>query len=102
VAVDQIALPEFTDFHVQNEEQVRLFNADCSPPAATFTSTINGYVEVIIHDAQPDNRYVLSIKYETSTVVGKPEPGSVHYDFITLFNNVEIDRDRDGLMLNPK
>ena len=45
---------------------------------------------------------VLSIKYETSGVVGSPEPGTVHYDYSTLVDGLLVDRDLDGVYLKKK
>jgi hypothetical protein len=46
--------------------------------------------------------FVLSVKYETSAVVGLSELGTVHYDYITIVDRTMVDRDLDGVNLNKK
>jgi hypothetical protein len=102
VQVNQSSIPEFTPFHVQNLEQVRLFNDDCSIPTSTFTSTINGDVNVNISGAIANNLYIMSVKYETGNVVGEPDPGDVLYSYTTKVGGVGVDKNGNGLNLKKK
>jgi hypothetical protein len=112
VNVLQSSNPDYTPFHVQNLEQVRLFNGDCSLPNATFEPTINGDVAVVITNATPNAVYVLSVKYETGTVVGQLLPVDpddkttievIHYDYETeIVDYGIVDMDLNGLDLRPK
>ncbi|MCJ7535713.1 MAG: prealbumin-like fold domain-containing protein, partial [Anaerolineales bacterium] len=94
---------EFVNFLLQNEQQVRLFNGDCSSPSAGYTITFGtGQVSVHITGAAPGQVLIMSVKYETSSVVGQNQPGEVRYDFHTDINGVMVDQDMDGLFLRKK
>ena len=92
------------DFLVQNDQQVRLFNGDCSSPTASFTSGINGDTIVnILGGATPGQEFILSVKYETSIVVGQTAPNKpVNYSYRTVIDNAIVDQDLDGLVLRKK
>ena len=94
----------FVNFLLQNAQQVRLFNGDCSTPAATFTLTFDsGQVQLDISGAVPGQEFILSAKYDTSNVVGQTAPKQpVRYDFHTDVNGVLVDQDLDGLILRKK
>jgi hypothetical protein len=100
--VVQSSVPPFTPFDVQNTEQVRLFNGDCSMPTVTFTSTINGQVTVNITGAAEGDVFVLSVKYETGTVIGLADPGTTHYSYTTVVENQIVDKNKNGLDLKEK
>ncbi len=99
VMIEQSSSPAFTDFYVQNSEQVRLFNGDCSNPTATFTSSINGDVTANITGANAGDVFVMSIKYETGNVVGLPDPDFVHYSYSTVIATDVVDKNSNGLDL---
>jgi hypothetical protein len=102
---DHAPLPNFT---VQNESNVRLFNGDCSDPTVSYlVSFDNGQVELTFTGpAFPakDDVFILSVKYETSAVVGQPipDPTTVHYNFETLVDGSLVDMDLDGVFLKQK
>jgi hypothetical protein len=94
---------DFPNFDVQNDSNVRLFNGDCSLPSATMTLlSLGSQASVSIDGANPGDMFVLSVKYETSAVVGLSELGTVHYDYITIVDRTMVDRDLDGVDLNKK
>ena len=78
VNVDQISDPRVPDFEVQNESNVRLFNGDCSIPNATFTIDYVegnlGQLAISITGATPGQAYIISVKYESGSVVGVDVP----------------------------
>jgi hypothetical protein len=100
--VIQSSSPDFTLFDVQNESQVRLFNGNCSLPSATFTHPTSGPLPIDISGATPGDVYVLSVKYETGTVVGLADPGTVHYSYSTVVENQVVDENGNGLDLKKK
>jgi hypothetical protein len=114
VNVDQISDPRVPDFEVQNESNVRLFNGDCSIPNATFTIDYVegnlGQLAISITGATPGQAYIISVKYESGSVVGvdvpldgsPPKPASVEYDYQTRIGGAVVDRDIDGVTLRPK
>jgi hypothetical protein len=102
VDILQTSSPVFEDFHVQNIEQVRLFNGDCTVPAATITSTINGQVETVVTGAAPNNVYIMSVKYETGNVVGFDDPGTIQYSYTTKIDGNAVDQNSNGLYLRKK
>jgi hypothetical protein len=102
----------FPLFDVQNNDQIRLYNKDCTNATVAYTLDITGEQVILnIQNASPGQEFILSVKYSTSNVVGvpvsKPYP-TIHYDYITILDVqdgngfVEIDRDSDGLNLAPK
>ena len=92
-------------FGVQQNNQVILYNADCStsnlgsPPNAA-----NGQATISVSGATAGQVFIVSVKYTTSTVVGTtvPNPTTVHYDFKTFIGNAQVDQDPDGLDLMQK
>lgn len=62
-------------FAVQNNNQVRLYNADCSVSAqlAGYTAA-NGQAALNVSGAAPGQVFVVSIKYDASSVSGQPAP----------------------------
>ncbi|MEJ2301811.1 MAG: hypothetical protein P8Y14_09825 [Anaerolineales bacterium] len=98
--------PEFPYFLVQNEQQVRLYNTDCSEPDVSLTSSIgNGQATLEIEGATTEQIFIVSTKYETSNVVdhqvSKPAP-TIHYTYKTKIGETVINQDIDGLDLRPK
>jgi hypothetical protein len=92
----------FPNFLVQNTSNIRLFNGNCSLPTATMTlDSWDDQAKVTISDANPNDVFVLSVKYETGAVVGS-EPGTVHYDYSTFVDEKMVDRDLDGVNLKKK
>ncbi len=68
-----------------------------------MTLSLGAQTLVEINDANPGDVFVLSVKYETRTVVGLSEPGMVHYDHFTYVNDlIIVDRDIDGVDLKKK
>jgi hypothetical protein len=53
--------------------------------------------------ATPGQEFILSVKYETSTVVGQTAPNKpVNYSYSTVIDNAMVDQDLDGLVLRKK
>jgi hypothetical protein len=101
--VVQSSSPGFTLFDVQNESNVRLFDAGCTSLSfSTPPSIPNGQVSVEITGATPGGIYVMSVKYETGAVVGFADPGTVHYSYSTVVENVAVDGNGNGLDLKKK
>jgi len=93
----------FANFDVQNDSNIRLFNSDCSMPTASMTLiSLGAQASASIDGANPGDVFVLSVKYETSAVVGLSEPGTIHYDYSTIVNGLTVDRDLDGVDLKKK
>lgn len=105
VTIDQTS--SFTLFGVQNLDQVRLYNADCSAYSGDWDFTVygdnGGLVDVDINDATAGDVFIISVKYDTKTLVGLSNPGSdKHYDFSTWIGGTMVDMDGDGLTLTKK
>ena len=96
---------ELYEFHVQNLSQIRFFNADCSTPDASWTpSFVGGDSTVAVSGATAGDVFVISVKYETGSIVGlaEPSPTTVHYDFSTMIGGGIVDADGDGIDLTKK
>jgi hypothetical protein len=128
VEVDQIVTTPienetFKDFVVQNASNIRLFNVingDCTLPSASYTVETDfendpGKAVVNIQGAVADQVFIMSVKYETGSVVGlkplpSPEPpakyATIQYDFNTVIGEGEsktiVDKDSDGVKLVPR
>jgi hypothetical protein len=115
VEVDQVTNPAFEDFSVQNESNVRLFNGDCSMPSVTYTVTTDfindpGHASVHIQGAADQQVFILSVKYDTGSVVGltplsAPPPdkyATIQYDYWTVIGEDIVDGDSDGVKLVPR
>ena len=86
MSVSQNSIPHFALFEVQNEQQVRLYNANCSIPAKAKLSFLiqDGVVIIEITNATKKQTYVISVKYDTGSIVGEIEPGGeISYLFET-------------------
>ena len=106
VDVKQVNDSSFTNFNVQNIEQLRLFNGDCSVPTAILTPiSWEDQASVRIEGASPGDVFVFSVKYDTGSVVGEDALNGfadVHYMFNTTISGVMVDQDQDGLYLRKK
>jgi hypothetical protein len=93
-----------TLFGVQNEDQIRLFNADCTNSSLGAISNGGGQAHIAISGATTGQVFIVSVKYQTSTVVGitVPDPTTVHYDFKTFIGLTQVDQDPNGLDLTLK
>jgi hypothetical protein len=104
-AVDIVQTPSDPayEFHVQNNEQVRLYNSNGCSLVTASTTINNGQVSVDITGAPEDNNvYVMSVKYETGNVVGFNNPGTIEYGFSTQIDSDEVDKNGNGLLLKSK
>jgi hypothetical protein len=85
--------------------QVKLYNADCSNSSLGTFTTSGGVTTITVTGATTGALFIVGVKYDPGTVVGTtvgtPRP-TVHYDFATLLNGVQVDEDPDGLNLVPK
>ncbi|MBL8055849.1 MAG: hypothetical protein JNK29_04080, partial [Anaerolineales bacterium] len=105
--VSQAVAPPFAAlFAVQNNNQVRLFNADCSVSAqlAGFTAG-NGQAGLTVSGAAPGQVFIVSVKYDAGSVSGQAAPAPTpapRYDFETRVNGAPADHDADGLALALK
>jgi uncharacterized repeat protein (TIGR01451 family) len=95
-----------TLFGVQQQNQITLFDADCSTVSAPVTFTISnggGQAHINISGATVGQVFIFSVKYDTSTVVGQntPNPTTVHYDFVTHVSGA-ADSGADSLDLKKK
>jgi hypothetical protein len=97
VQINQISIPIFKLFEVQNLEQIRLFNSDCSSPSVDFTPYISsdGQASVWIDlgaAAAIGDGFILSVKYDTSSIVGADDPkGNVLYSFEASVDGEVVD-----------
>ena len=103
----QNAQPGFTLFEVQNIQQIRLFNADCSTPRFSYTKAItNGQASIEVHlarGAKVGDLFIVSVKYATDAVVGQATPaGLIEYSFETAVDGKIVDFDPTGLFLRSK
>jgi hypothetical protein len=102
--VNVVQTTDFVDFAVQNASNIRLFRDDCSSPIVLYqVSFVDGQAKVTFPNGVTAGEvYVISVKYETGSIVGQSDPGTVHYDFYTEIDGNIIDQDIDGLILRPK
>jgi hypothetical protein len=104
VDVAQSILPGFAPFEVQNELQIRLYDENCNLISKNYTSSIdNGQAHLEISKAKEGDLFVISVKYDTATVVGLEAPiEDIKYLFRTFVNDNVIDFDPTGLFLRSK
>jgi uncharacterized repeat protein (TIGR01451 family) len=91
-------------FGVQQNNQVSLYNADCSTSNLGRVTVTGGQVQIAITGATVGQNYIVGIKYDSGTVVGAqtPSPTTVHYDLATRIGSIVVDKDIDGLDLKLK
>jgi hypothetical protein len=99
---DNVSFPYF-GVHQDGDpnQEMRLFDAYCVK-IGLGTETSPGQVSFNISGATPGQVFILSVKYETAslvgTVVSHPYP-TVHFDFSTWIGGVKVDEDTNGLDL---
>jgi hypothetical protein len=101
LVVRQNSIPGFALFEIQNEQQVRLYNADCSTPknATLSLSFQDGDVVLTVLGAKAEQTYVISLKYDTGSIVGEDEPGDeIGYEFEIYVDDVLSGKDHLVLM----
>jgi hypothetical protein len=93
-------------FAIQNASNVRVFDANCNTYSNfTIGSLANGDVTVTINGTTAGSDYIISVKYETSSLKGlTPPPGdpSAAWNWATIVNAVVVDSDPDGIVLDRK
>ena len=90
----------FPFFDVQNLDQVRLFDGNCNTLPISFTDG-GGQAHVNISGAYAGQIFIISVKYQTNSIVGTSITGNPtqDYDFHTEIGGVTVDADADGLTL---
>jgi hypothetical protein len=103
IDLEQSSNPAFTPFEVQNKQQIRLYNTDCSTPKVRFeTGFQDGQAWIDIFNAKPGEVFIVSVKYATGSVVGQPDPGEVTYSFATKILGEVLDKALNDLTLLSK
>jgi hypothetical protein len=94
ISVDQTTSPSFTLFGIQKDQAI-LWSSNCTKVQSNkFGSfTVNNSTETT---------YIIGIKYDPTTVVGKPVPGNVTYTFTTYIDGNIVSTSPDSLVLKPK
>jgi hypothetical protein len=97
ISVEQTTSPSFTLFGIQKNQAI-LWSLNCtkvkSNATGTFTVTNN-----------TETTYIIGIKYNPGTVVGKTKPGGngqVTYTFSTYIDGNLVVTSPDSLVLKPK
>ena len=80
---------------IQNNNQVRVFDADCDVYDNFTFSIANGDVTVTINGTSAGNDYIISVKYDPKNLVGLPKPptNSVTYDWETVVGGSSSNQD---------
>jgi hypothetical protein len=78
VSIGQDSIPGFALFEVQNDQQLRLYNGDCSTPSnVSLSLSYQGDDLVLsVSGAKKNETYVISVKYDTGSIVGEIAPVS--------------------------
>jgi hypothetical protein len=97
---------DFEEFFVQNDLQIRIFDEDCGTPKGKISTDFNeGQAFVAVEKGSVNAIYIISVKYDTASVVGQllPDPSSVLYSFSTVIDGFGlVDFVQDGLELKTK
>jgi hypothetical protein len=96
ISVTQTTSPNFTLFGIQQSQAVLYSYPGCVKLTNNNTGSFGGL---------SDGTYVVGIKYDPSTVVGKTKPngnGQVVYTFTTFANGSPVLSSPDSLTLKPK
>ena len=102
VKIDQSTVGPAPVFGVQQNNQIIVYDASCNIVHSGFTiSVVNGDAFVNFTSSVPGATYIVSVKYDTSTVVGTVNPlASQEYFFSTVIGAVETGS--DSLFLTRK
>jgi hypothetical protein len=99
ISVSQTTSPNFTLFGVQQDQAV-LYNSNCVRVQNNATGTFT-----VTNDTGGPVSYVIGIKYDPNTVVGKTKPGgngNVTYTFTTSIDGTTVASSPDSLVLKQK
>ena len=93
-------------FAIQNASNVRVFDSDCNAYSNfSISSLANGDVTVTINGTTAGDSYVISVKYETSSLKGDTPPltdPSAPWNWATIVGGLTVDSDPDGIVLKRK
>jgi hypothetical protein len=107
-AVNDAAFSPSHLFEVQQApatSQIKVYDANCTTSTlGTASVTSRGQVQVVVCGATAGAELIVSVKYETKSIVGlaDPDPTALHYDFSTDVDGNTVDMDADGLNLVKK
>ncbi|MGX7668902.1 T9SS type A sorting domain-containing protein, partial [Flavobacterium pedocola] len=93
----------FAYFNIQQNNQVTLYNASCGNVASGVQVT-PGIGQICINNAVPNTRYILSVKYDSKSVVGSPytgAPPTCVYSFESRINGTTVANSATSINLVP-
>jgi hypothetical protein len=105
VVINQIPPASYNHpFGIQQNNQVRVFNANCNTYSNFTFNVANGDATVTINNTTNNADYIISVKYDTGSLKGLTPPATspVKYNFQTEIGGNVVDQDDDGLNLTRK
>ena len=77
-------------FFAVQKDQIILWDSNCNKAvnATVSSSSTDGSATICVNGATPGVDYVLSVKYDTKTIVGKPASGTCKYTFASYISSV--------------
>jgi hypothetical protein len=89
ISVDQSGIANY-DFKMQEGEPMQLLDANCNKLTTGMpVYDVNGNpVWTISSGTIEGAQYVLSVKYDTKSILGAPWPGPISYGFTSLINGL--------------
>ena len=94
---------KFIFFEIHQTNQIILWDANCSK-VATGTTVIVGKGRICITNATPGVQYVLSVKYDSKSVIGSRYTGiapSVLYNFESIINGEPVAGSKASINMLP-
>lgn len=87
--------PTFSTLLGIMNNQVRVYDADCSDSSLATVTVSGGQVSLSVSGATPGEPLIVSVKYTTGTLPGQtaPTPSTIHYDFTTSVDDVAVASD---------
>jgi hypothetical protein len=92
---------QFKFFGIQQNNQIILWDANCTKVATGTTVTV-GQGRICISNATPGAKYVLSVKYDSKSVIGSSYTGSapsVLYTFESKINGAPVSGSKTSINL---
>src|SRR5262249_52364649 len=105
VLIDQVATKagyEFGVLQAPATSQIQMFDASCNSLALPTVTFLNSNTDVQLTGWSSPGTYIVSVKYDTSTIKNKTDPGTYTDSVSTKINGGLSDAGSDSLTVQKK
>ncbi|MFV8467387.1 T9SS type A sorting domain-containing protein, partial [Flavobacterium sp. LB1P62] len=77
-------------FFALQKDQIILWDKNCNKASNTTVTVTGGNANICITGATKDDEYVISVKYDTKSIVGTPSNGNCEYTFVSQISGLNV------------